>query len=93
MQALVEHRPGPRQFAAAHQCDDKCVLDDLALRVAAADPHDIVEHGLQMADATGIVRIGKGVHRPAYFGHDWSGGELALGQALLDHAEALLQRR
>ena len=59
MQAPIQPRAGAPEIAALHQRDDKSVLDDLALRVAAADAHDLVEHRLQMRDAAGIVAAGK----------------------------------
>ena len=45
MQPLVQQGVGARQLAALHQRDDKGVLDLRALRMTAADAHDLVEHG------------------------------------------------
>ena len=48
MQAGVQHGAGAGQLAAAHQGNDKRILDQLALGMAAADAHDLGEDGREM---------------------------------------------
>src|SRR5262245_57437215 len=48
VQAPVQHHPRTGQVAGSDQRDDKGVLYDLALRMAAADADDLVEHRLKM---------------------------------------------
>jgi hypothetical protein len=65
VEALVEQRARLRGLAAPHQGDEKGVLDDAALGVAAADAHRIGGDRLQQARAAGIVLVGKGEHGAA----------------------------
>ena len=77
MQPFVEQGPRPRQLARADQRDDESVLDDLALGMAAADAHDLVQHGLQRCDAGRIVLAGEGIAaRGRVFGTTGPAGNL-----------------
>src|SRR5262245_12538394 len=58
VQPLVQHGAGARKLAALHQRDNKSVLDERPLRMAAADAHDLVEHGRKMCNAATIIAAG-----------------------------------
>ena len=93
MQPCVQHGAGARKITALHQRDDEGVLDQRALRMAAADTHDFIEHGRQVRDAAAIVTLGERAHGTEQFRHHGSGRQLAIGEALLDHGKAFFQRR
>ena len=79
----------PLRLAALHEGDQQRVLDDLALRVAAADAHDLGGHRLEDARAGRVVAVGEGQHRAADGRHHRPGRELAVRKPLLELGDTL----